>query len=130
MNTNSSDQPQTIQTKSVTFKGRTLVVSKATLESILKIHDLEAAGTEYIVKSGINSPALVAYYVEIYPAMAACTKAEDGQPIPLPQEILDSEPQESNEWYKASRELNPSLFPDYKNPPKDTQEKKRKKRKS
>lgn len=99
--------------KSVQFAGRTLNVFEVlpTLRTQLIISTVRNQIIESI-KEKMVTAAEFFYYNDVYPLLTVCTKAEDGNPIPSADEVLDStDAAGADAWYEAVREMNPHLFP-------------------
>ena len=109
MNTN-------LKTTSVQFSGRTLIVSEATLRMNVRMLEMAQAATAQVESNPEISPVEAHFLIEVYPRLAACTTAEDGGPLPTPDEFLDGKDLETNEWYVAVGRLSPHWFPDVSMP--------------
>ena len=99
--------------KSVQFAGRTLTVFEVpnTLRTNLRQTEIRANEITRLGERKVGGLESF-YYTEIYPALAVCTKAEDGLPIPSSDDLFDClDIQQSNNWYMAAMELNEHLFP-------------------
>lgn len=116
MNTN-------LKTTSVQFSGRTLIVSEATLRMSVRMLEMAQAATAQVESNPEISPVEAHFLIEVYPRLAACTTAEDGEPLPTPDEFLDGKDLETNEWYVAVGRLSPHWFPDVSMPEEEVKKK-------
>lgn len=76
------------------------------------------------------SPLRERYYLETYPALSVCTNAEDGEPLPSIDQLLDADIYEANNWYEAVQEINSFLLPSSDEPVSEVVEEKKKKKRT
>ena len=112
-----------LKTSSVQFSGRTLIVSEATLRMNVRMLEMAQEATAQLESNAEMSVVEAHFRIEVYPRLAACTTAEDGGPLPTPDEFLDGKDLETNQWYVAAGQRNPHWFPDVSMPEEDVKKK-------